>query len=189
MEDDEGDETTCPSIRKRLPGQMPTRPRRLQHHHPTRSLGFCSKTTRISPLQKANSSGVSATLSYRAVARRHCVGREHKEMESRLERDEDEDEDDDVCDNGNECRSLVDSGITTLEVGFSSSCTDDKLETKFLCFTTDEGLELLGLFRQNMIRRARTQHSSSTKCDTSYLCPSTKASLAEMTDTRFLSGS
>lgn len=44
------------------------RPLSMHSHQPSRPLVFCSKTVRTSPLRKASSSGVSAMLSYKALA-------------------------------------------------------------------------------------------------------------------------
>lgn len=52
----------------RFPGAIPCFPRNEQSHHPSRPLASCSRTDKTSPRLKASSSGVSATLSYKAFA-------------------------------------------------------------------------------------------------------------------------
>lgn len=52
----------------RFPGAIPCFPRNEQSHHPSRPLASCSRIDKTSPRLNASSSGVSATLSYKAFA-------------------------------------------------------------------------------------------------------------------------
>jgi len=65
--------------RNRFPGAIPCRPRKEHNHQPSRPLGFCSKTVNISPRWNESSSGVSAELSYNALARQFYLIEKNKQ--------------------------------------------------------------------------------------------------------------
>lgn len=59
-------------IFSRLPGTIPCRPCSEQSHQPSKPCVSRSRTVMMSPFRKDNSSGDSATLSYRAFANTFC---------------------------------------------------------------------------------------------------------------------